>query len=73
MTWEDYHELRLDRPELMLPLAFGLCEEYQALVNNPKADVAAERAAYILAGGVTHWPDDKWRIAEIGVFHDHHR
>ncbi len=61
MTWEDYHELRLDRPELMLPIASDLCEEYQALVDNPKADVAAERAAYILAGGSTRWSDDEWQ------------
>lgn len=55
-----YDNLQKDRPELKLPDWFDLPGEITAAIVNGGFDIAAERAAYIMAGGSTRWADDEW-------------
>ncbi len=55
-----YVLLQKIRPELHLPDWNDLYGWVQTAVLNGEMDVAAERTAYILAGGITHWSRDEW-------------
>jgi hypothetical protein len=60
MSRDEYDALQIERPELKLPDWNELHPLKVDEISSPGFDAAAERAAYILAGGGTRWPHDTW-------------